>query len=255
MNITILGSGNVATYFGLALYNAGWHIRQVFSPRNAAELAAKLGTIPVDDPELLEDADIFIIAVKDDAFKVFSNIAALKDKIVIHCSGSNSLGMFAGLSTQLGVIWPLYSVNKHNLPVTRDIPLVVDASTTELLAVVRKIAAAISDNIHHLDDASRNYLHLSAVLVNNFTNHLYAMAEQICLKQQIDFQILQPIISQGIDNVKQGHLVSRQTGPAIRNDFNTISRHMDMLQHMGLARDVYQSLTQSIIQFRNIRRD
>jgi len=153
------------------------------------------------------------------------------------------------------VIWPLYSVNKHNLPVTRDIPLVVDASTTELLAVVRKIAAAISDNIHHLDDASRSYLHLSAVLVNNFTNHLYAMAEQICLEQQIDFQILQPIISQGIDNVKQGHLVSRQTGPAIRNDFNTISRHMDMLQHMGLARDVYQSLTQSIIQFRNIRRD
>ena len=171
----------MATYFGLALYNAGWHIRQVFSPRNAAELAAKLGAMPVDDPELLEDADIFIIAVKDDAFKVFSNIATLKDKIVIHCSGSNSLGMFAGLSTQLGVIWPLYSVNKHNLPVTRDIPLVVDASTTELLAVVRKIAAAISDNIHHLDDASRSYLHLSAVLVNNFTNHLYPSAEQICL--------------------------------------------------------------------------
>ena len=252
MRITILGSGNVATYFGLALYNAGHSIQEVFSPRNAAPLADKIKAKPVDDLTQLQEADVFIIAVKDDAFSIFKDLAVMKNKIVIHCSGSNSLDVFSDLSTQLGVIWPLYSVNKQNLPVTRDIPLIIDAKDEELLTVTRDIAAIVSDNIHHLNDQARSYLHLSAVLVNNFTNHLYAMAEQICLAKDIDFHILQPIISQGIDSVQQGQLAGKQTGPAIRNDFNTISKHLEMLQHMGLAKDVYQSLTQSIIQFKNI---
>jgi predicted short-subunit dehydrogenase-like oxidoreductase (DUF2520 family) len=253
MNISILGSGNVATYLGLALHKVGRNIQQVYSPQlvNAAILARKIASKPVDSLAKIEPVDVFIIAVKDNAFQFFQDLDILRGKTLIHCSGSNRLEIFENLSDKLGVIWPLYSIQKDNLPITRDIPLVLDATTPILLNVVERIALSASDNIHHLSNDARSYLHLNAVLVNNFSNHLFALAEQICIQQHIDFQILKPIIAQGVANVAQGNLLAKQTGPAIRNDFSTISKHLEMLQSMGLSSEVYQSLTQSIIQFKN----
>lgn len=255
MKMTILGSGNVATYFGLGLHKQGWDIQQVYSPQlvNAVILSKKINAQPTDRLTHIKDADIFIIAVRDDAFDAFKDLEVLKGKILIHCSGSNILELFADTSDQLGVIWPLYSVNKEHLPETRNIPLIIDASTEVLLNIMHRIAAAVTDNIHHLDNEQRSYLHLNAVLSNNFTNHLYAMAEEVCRVKNIDFTILQPIITQSIHNVLAQNLAERQTGPAIRNDFNTIQKHMQMLESMGLDKNVYQSITESILQFKNKR--
>ena len=76
MEIVIIGSGNLATQLGLALTDAGLHIRQVYSRTadHAKQLAEKIGagyTANID--EIDENADVYIMSVKDDAI---SEIAA-----------------------------------------------------------------------------------------------------------------------------------------------------------------------------------
>lgn len=257
MKIGIIGSGNVATYFGLALHQTGWHIQQVYSPQlvNAAILASQVAAQPIDNLAALDASiDVFIIALKDDAFQSIQNCIPLKNKIIIHCSGSNSLQVFSALSEKRGVIWPLYSVNKNALPLSRNIPLIIDATDGFLMSIIERIAFAISDNIHQLNDEARTYLHLNAVLVNNFTNYLLSMAERICEIQKIDFNILLPIIQQSLAQTRQLNFSERQTGPAIRGDYNTINKHVDLLQNMGMDTDVYIAITNAILQSKNPQR-
>lgn len=250
MDITILGSGNVATYYGKALFQQGWTIKQVYSPTlvNAAILAKEIGAKPTDNLQHINDqSSIYIVAVKDDAFEQVLNCPALKDKIIIHCSGSNSLEVFGALTAKLGVMWPLYSVKKEHLPQNRNVPIIVDASDEILKNLLHRLANTVTDNVHFLGNEARTKLHLNAVLVNNFTNHLYAMAEEICLKSNIDFSILLPIMQQGLENVTEGQLNHKQTGPAIRNDWATIQKHLALLQQMNMNTSVYESITQSIV--------
>lgn len=250
MKITIIGSGNVATFYGQALVHQGWEIVQIFSPTlvNAAILARSLGAKAVDQlSQITSEADIFLIAVKDDAFDAIKDCPALKNKIIIHCSGSNSLQLFASISNKLGVLWPLYSVQKDHLPQHRHVPIIMDASDEILVSLMERLAHTVSDKVYHLNDASRSLLHLNAVLVNNFTNHLYAMSESICKQNNIDFEILFPIMAQGIDNALKGDLATLQTGPAIRKDWDTIQKHIELLAAQGLSTDVYKAISQSII--------
>lgn len=255
MKITLLGSGNVATFFGKALFKQGWCIHQVYSPTllNAAILSKELNAHPVDQLSKIDDqADIYLVAVKDDAMLQLSESKALSNKIIIHCSGSNRLEFFQHISTKLGVIWPIYSVKKEQLPKHRNVPLIIDATDDVLLSLMERLAYSVSDSVKQLDNTDRGKLHLNAVLVNNFTNHLYAMAESICVQSNIDFSILIPIMQQGIEHATKGHFAELQTGPAVRQDWVTIEKHINLLASFGLSSDVYKTITQSIIDLQSL---
>ena len=68
--IVLIGAGNVATHLGIALQQAGWEIVQVYSrtEASASELAMRLQVPYVTSvEEVCADADIYIVAVKDNA--------------------------------------------------------------------------------------------------------------------------------------------------------------------------------------------
>jgi hypothetical protein len=61
-------------------------------------------------------------------------------------------------------------------------------------------------------------LHVAAVFVNNFTNHLYQIGNEICDENQIPFSILHPLITETAQKIMNLPPALAQTGPAIRND-------------------------------------
>ena len=96
------------------------------------------------------------------------------------------------------------------------------------------------------DDQKRLRIHLAAVIVNNFTNHLYALAEQFCLKEEIAFDLLRPLIEETAFGISRMAPNEAQTGPAIRHDNTTIEQHLKLLEsHPGL-RNFYLAFTESI---------
>ena len=72
-------------------------------------------------------------------------------------------------------------------------------------------------------------LHLAAVFVNNFTNHMLVQGREIALKAGFSFEILSPLIQETIAKALELGPENSQTGPAVRNDKNTIEKHLELL--------------------------
>ena len=88
-------------------------------------------------------------------------------------------------------------------------------------------------------------MHVAAVFVCNFTNHLYHVGASICEANLIPFEILKPLITETAQKIQNLHPKDAQTGPAYRGDEKTIQMHLDFLMHSENQK-LYQLMTQSI---------
>ncbi|NML23903.1 DUF2520 domain-containing protein [Pseudoflavitalea sp. G-6-1-2] len=248
MRLVIIGTGNVATVLSHAAQQAGHDIVQVYGrdAAKAASLAASRNALPVHNiAEISSDADLYLIAVSDGAVAAVAAELNLGNKLVVHTAGSVSKDVLKVCSTNYGVLYPLQSL-RAEMPGVPDIPLLIDANTGDDLALLQQIAGSISSQVQIAGDEQRLQLHVAAVIVSNFTNHLYALAEQYCQQSGLDFRMLQPLISEVADRIKHGSPKDLQTGPAIRNDHTTISRHLQLLRDFPQLNYLYEELSNSI---------
>jgi len=249
MNIVVLGAGNLAHYFCTALAaNKQFRILQLYA-RNPeqAQYFNQTFQIPVtSDPDaIIRDATIYLFAVNDGAVSELASLIQRPQALNIHCAGSQSTQLTAASGNRNAVIWPIYSITKTTQPL-ESIPLIVDGNSPEAIELAQQLALAVSDNVRTLNFEQRKYLHLNAVLVNNFANHLMAIAEQVSREHQIDFEILMPIINQTAQRIKDQSPQQLQTGPAKRNDTATMAAHLELLSAHPEWQEVYQSLSASI---------
>jgi predicted short-subunit dehydrogenase-like oxidoreductase (DUF2520 family) len=109
------------------------------------------------------------------------------------------------------------------------------------------LAFSISNRVVELDSEKRLYLHLAAVIANNFTNHLLAQSEKILKLQQLPFDLLKPLVEETVKKAFEGSPFKNQTGPAVRNDQTTIQKHLEMLSEDEKLRELYQIITAHIL--------
>ena len=74
---------------------------------------------------------------------------------------------------------------------------------------------------------------------------MYTQAKNICDNSNIDFNILKPLINETVHKLTQKNPKDIQTGPAIRNDSNTIERHLKTLKE-DQQKELYTMLTKAI---------
>jgi len=247
--IVLLGSGNVALQLGQALRQNGLHIAQVYSRNkdHAAALAAPLKATPVSSISKIEkNADLYILAVKDDAIAVLAKKLHLKDKLVVHTSGSVGMEVLKPASSSTGVLYPLQTLSKSRKVNWRKIPLCIESNSKSGKVLLKKIASRVSDETLWITSEERKLLHLSAVFANNFTNHLYVIAETLLKKKKFPFRLLHPLILETALKATELGPVAAQTGPAIRHDEKTIKKHLKMLASEKEYRPLYLSLSKSI---------
>ncbi|WP_029038691.1 Rossmann-like and DUF2520 domain-containing protein [Salinimicrobium xinjiangense] len=248
IEIVVLGSGNVATHLFKAFSaSEGIRIKQVYNHSEASlDFFENKVEITTDFSEIAE-ADVYILALKDDVIP--QTAEKLKDRsgLVVHTSGSVALDALSGCSRR-GVFYPLQTFSKDNELNYSEIPFCLEANSEEDLQLLKKIADRISGKAYDISSEQRKKLHLSAVFVCNFVNHLYAVGEQICQKSEIPFDILKPLIKETASKVQHASPAGVQTGPAIRNDQSTINTHLDLLESSE-NRKIYELLTSAIQTF------
>jgi predicted short-subunit dehydrogenase-like oxidoreductase (DUF2520 family) len=247
MEIVIIGTGNTATVLGRKLKDAGHVIAQVYgrNAKDASDLAYDLETESTNYWSVVRrDADLYLIAVSDIAVKEVMKELDMTDKTIVHTAASVSKEVLKK-ADHYGVLYPLQSLNKHsgNLP---RIPIIIDASDESTFQLLSTLAHSISDQVIAGDDEKRLKLHLAAVLVNNFTNHIYALAEDFCIKEGIDFQLLIPLIDETTGRLQSISPSKAQTGPAIRHDATTIKEHLHLLKEYPRLKNLYNVFTDSI---------
>ena len=253
--IVIVGSGNVASHFGRALKIAGQEIIQVYSrnPKTAKTLADELKAESIGNFNLLSlKADVYLLAVTDDAIANLPFENKLKDKTVIHTSGMQPLEILKNHSKNCGVLYPLQTFTKHVFPDLKQVPLLVESSNAISKKAVSFLASLLSENVHELITKKRQAIHLAAVFSNNFTNHLFTIARDILQHEELELELLFPLFDETIRKIKTKTPAKLQTGPAIRGDENTMRLHLELLETNPTFQEVYKKISKSIKEYHGI---
>ena len=249
MRVVIVGSGNVATVLGRLIKHAGHEIIQVISRdgEHAKTLATELQCAWADyNGPLNSSTDLYLIAVKDSALYELNRVFHAGNVLVVHTAGSIPKDALKEISHNYGVLYPLQSLRKE-MNTVAGIPLLIDGNTSETIALIEDFAKSISNRVSIAGDDERLKLHVAAVIVSNFTNHLYALAEEFCEKEKVDFNMLVPLILETAERIEHNSPAAVQTGPALRNDVFTLDKHLRLLNAYPKLKYMYLKLTESIM--------
>ncbi|MDP5093675.1 MAG: DUF2520 domain-containing protein [Polaribacter sp.] len=226
ISILIVGNGNVGTQLFEAL--------KIIDTLNVSLISSRdLSNIP--------KAELTIVAVSDDAIDDVSS--QITNDFVVHTSGSVPLSALKN-NTRKGVFYPLQTFSKDKKVDFTKVPFCLEATTDNDLKLLETLANYLGQKIYHIDSEQRKAIHVAAVFANNFTNHLYKIAQDICDTHQVPFEILHPLIIETADKIKVLPPALAQTGPAIRKDEATIKNHLFMLSKK--QQEIYKIITKSI---------
>lgn len=249
--VTLVGTGNMATHLALALEDAGHQVREIYGRdiEKATQLASNLyeasATDSLDFSE--SDADLIIIAVSDDAIDLVSlEIVVPPNAILVHTSGSKPMAAIANVTPNCGVFYPVQSLTISRKPNWQNIPICVQANNEEGLRQLQDLAATLTPLVATLTELQRQTVHLAAVFVNNFGNHLLLLAKNLLDNEGVEVEILRPLAEETIFKAYTMGPENAQTGPAVRRDATTLHRHLQYLNANPELKQIYQMLTSSI---------
>ncbi|WP_350286067.1 Rossmann-like and DUF2520 domain-containing protein [uncultured Croceitalea sp.] len=244
LSIVLLGTGNVAHHLFNAFQTSDTaNVIQVYgrTPKKLEHFSTNCATT-MTIQGLLE-ADLYLIAVSDNAIASISASLRSKKGIVAHTSGSVAMALIS--SERKAVFYPLQTFTKGKKTDFAHIPICIEASVQNDLEILKALGESISASVHQISSLQRRKLHLAAVLVNNFTNHLYGIADDICETEALSFNLLKPLIIETAEKIMELTPKEAQTGPARRNDIETMQQHLELLDK-PIQKKIYQLLSESI---------
>ncbi len=245
IKVVILGGGNVAIQLAKAFLKAkNILLVQQYSRHNRTSFFIDNHIPTTQNLANLIDADLYIIAISDDAIANFSKKLILKNKLVVHTSGSVAM-LDLQCNANKGVFYPLQSLSKQKKINFKKVPICIEAENKADFKLLKTVAKTISKKIYAIDSEQRKSLHVAAVFVNNFVNHLYKIGNDICDAKKVDFEILKPLIKETAKKITLLSPKEAQTGPAKRQDKKTIQNHLDLLTEK--QQKIYTLLTNSIM--------
>jgi predicted short-subunit dehydrogenase-like oxidoreductase (DUF2520 family) len=254
MNITLVGSGNAATVLGRKCLAAGHAVHQVLSRNeqaasNLASLLCSVTSGPLQQA-ILPNTDLILLTVPDHAIESTAAQLTVNDSaILLHVAGSVSIHVLRNYAKAYGVLYPLQTLRKEEIQAIPDIPLLIEANESGVLERVLAFAHSISNQVLEASEEERRNMHLAAVWINNFTNHMAAISRQFCKENELDFSILYPLLQETTRKILLGNPAEHQTGPAIRGDQTTLERHLSLLHQHPNWQELYRMLSHSIASF------
>jgi predicted short-subunit dehydrogenase-like oxidoreductase (DUF2520 family) len=241
--ISIIGSGNVGHHLAKELSKVGIEITHV-SGHNAQsdlELANEIGA-GVCTIENLPKDQLAIVCVRDEAISKVLN--ELDESIpAAYTSGSIQINNLPKRK-YLGVFYPLQTFTKDSEVKISEVPFFIEATNTDFSNRLMKLALTISDNVNLASSTERKNMHVAAVMVNNFTNHILHQAKTYSDDHNIDFKHFLPLLYETVNKLKSDTPFNAQTGPARRGDQETIEDHLSSLE--GQSQEIYKLITESI---------
>jgi predicted short-subunit dehydrogenase-like oxidoreductase (DUF2520 family) len=248
MKVSIIGSGNVAFHLAKIFTDKKINLLEVRS-RNidaGSEISSRFKIVFSNDiTSVHPDAEIVILAVSDDAIEPIASELTKTNAIVAHTSGMESISKLAVCSDNFGSFYPLQTFTKNREVNFNSIPVLIDGANENVKTKLFELAQIISNQVSFLEDKKRSELHLAAVLVNNFTNHLFALSEKYSNDKELNFNLLKPLMKETVEKAIADSPYKIQTGPAKRNDQKTIEKHLSLIEDEKL-KQLYMLFTQSI---------
>jgi predicted short-subunit dehydrogenase-like oxidoreductase (DUF2520 family) len=170
------------------------------------------------------------------------------ESILVHTSGTVPLGFLNYSSASYtGIFYPLQTFTAGRELDMEDVPFILESDDQTTLQKLKKLAKSLSPHQYVVKSKDRMSLHIAAVFSNNFTNHMIRIAEEIMRRQGLDFNMLKPLIIETISKSLEMGAKYAQTGPAKRNDMETLEEHYRFLNYNDQIAEIYKLISQDII--------
>lgn len=245
--VVMIGSGNVATSLTMSLKDK-CDVVQIYSRTiaNAQTLANMVYCEACDDLKaLVPNADVYIIAVNDDAIANVIDNTPDNDALWLHTSGSTSIEVFEGKRKRYGVCWPVQSFSKSRIVPMNEVHFFIEGCDSDVTKDIKQFIGTITGNIHEATSEDRLRLHVASVFACNFANHMFTLSNEVLDEAGLPFDAMLPLIKTTIAKLDQITPAESQTGPAARGDKKIIEKHLSILD--GDRRKIYKMLSQSIM--------
>ena len=250
IRIGLIGTGNVAIALVKEIRKHESLTLVKLIGRDQNKLPKDLIDIPFSKQfNALPTCDVVLIAVSDQAIQQVSSQLPLTDAVVAHTSGASSMDLLSNHKYR-GVFYPLQTFSKQQHLNWSEIPILFEGNNKQVNEKLEVLSQLLSPLAIQIDEKQRLSMHLAAVVVNNFTNHLYAEAQRFCKSKHMNFDLLVPLIEETTRKIKQLDPRKSQTGPASRGDMQTIQRHKGVPMTEELS-DIYSLFTSQLLKQSN----
>lgn len=191
--------------------------------------------------------DLILLCVSDKAIQAVSELLPTTDVLLAHVAGAAPLGFLNENHNRRAVFYPLMSITADSQLSLTQIPFCLEATSEPDLEILENLVHEIGAKSYRINSEQRKYLHLAAVIGQNFTNHLYHKAFDILSGQNIDSSVLMPLLEKSLTKLHRHKPADLQTGPALRQDNESMQKHLDLLDR-SIDKDIYSLLSKSIQQ-------
>ena len=245
LHIVIIGTGKVAHHLGLELKQKGHIIDGVWgrNQTKAKALSVALNTATIGSLNDLPEDSLALICVADGA--ISNVVSQIQNNIKIaYTSGSIRIEDLP-IKKNLGVFYPLQTFSQDKSVDISVVPFLIEATTKEFETELKLLAETLSTKVIIANSQDRYNTHIAAVMVNNFTNFLYHLAEEHLKEHNLDFDLLMPLIKETVSKLDTLSPLEAQTGPATRGDKVIIQKHLDSITRPE-TKQLYQLFSELI---------
>jgi predicted short-subunit dehydrogenase-like oxidoreductase (DUF2520 family) len=257
ISISFVGAGRVAGALCKELFLDGFRIEKIVSETDVRGKSLALSCKTSWSSELVfpDTANVIIVAVPDHTLiNVLNDLKCGPGTLVAHTAGSFGLDIFPEHIKHKGVFYPLQTFSYNRKISFDNLPFLIESSDDESLAILETLAESVYGKVYFVNTEQRRMLHLAAVFVCNFTNHLLTVGRDVAIKAGFPFEILTPLIKETISKAIDSGPENSQTGPAVRHDQNTIEKHLKLLSFSPELQRIYNEMTLSINEYYNKER-
>lgn len=245
ISVCLIGAGNVGQQFYQAFKKSQTaKITQWYNRSLKAISSYKNEVAITDDLDNLKEAELYILAVSDDQVAEVSKKLPFSNRFIVHTSGAVNIHDL-DKKNHRGVLYPLQTFSKDKPLDFSKVPLCIETLEKPHYHLLKSIAESLHSPVYKISSEQRATLHLAAVFINNFTNHLYRVGHEISDAKQINFDLLRPLILETATKIQTLSPYLAQTGPGVRNDKKTIKKHLKLIEN-PTHKALYELLTNSI---------
>lgn len=206
----------------------------------------------------ISESDVIFITTPDSEIISIAkriNSYNLSNKIIIHCSGAiTSKNISTKANTKILGIHPIAAVSNFNYPLN-EIVFTLESIDEELILFGIDFVKILGNDYKILVGAYKEQYHLGLVFSSNMISAILKLGIEHLKKCDLGneeeiLSLLKPLVFSNLNsNFKKG-IKDSITGPAIRNDTNTIEIHKKVIDN-PYEKEVYNNLTKIIQGMRN----
>lgn len=240
--VSIIGYGNVGFHLVNGFEERGIHVTHIYTRSANSNISENTSAVNVNKLTEIPQGQLCIICVPDDQIAGILN--QLPTNIpVAYTSGSIQLEDLPQRN-QLGVFYPLQTFSKGKELDLFNVPFFIESNDEYFGSTLFDLAWIISKKVKYASSEERKKIHLAAVWVNNFTNHILHIADSYMKQEGLNFDDITPLLAETVNKLKDKTPFEAQTGPARRNDDSIVEEHIQNLE--GLPKEIYALISKSI---------